>query len=120
MDHPRLCASGILVLAIAISRSLATRQTSWKRAGPTARKDARPFSSAGRPPFKRRLIRRRSRHTFSLGMSLAVRRTLLLAAALQGADPLAATEAPSLHGVVDVRAIRTDRARSWLDGGLGK
>jgi hypothetical protein len=29
-------------------------------------------------------------------------------------------EGPQLHGLFDVRAVRTDRTKSWLDGGLGK
>jgi hypothetical protein len=29
-------------------------------------------------------------------------------------------EGPAVHGLLDVRAVRTDATKSWLDGGLGK
>src|SRR5947208_2990815 len=46
---------------------------------------------------------------------------LLLVAMLAAAAASAADgEGPSIHGLLDMRAVRTDRTRSWLDGGLGK
>jgi hypothetical protein len=46
---------------------------------------------------------------------------LLLILTLDATALLAADgESPSIHGLLDMRAIRTDRTRSWLDAGLGK
>ena len=40
----------------------------------------------------------------------------LLVRALEAAEG----EGPQIHGLLDMRAVRTDHTRSWLDGGLGK